>query len=38
MQQWKNVLLNDSIIEGKAVSKFILEDPVEYWFNDWGNK
>ena len=39
MQYEKNVLLNDIVLEGKAVIKFFLADQVEYWFNlieiDW---
>ena len=38
MQQGKNVLLNDSVLEGKGVSKFFLADLVEYSSNAWGNK
>ena len=31
-QQVKNVLLNDSVLEGKVVSSFFSADLVEYFF------
>ena len=32
------MLLNDGVLEGKAVSSFFLADLIEYLFNAWGNR